>query len=109
MSKHLKKYDHLVSGLYREFGEYRGKPIVLDGDLNPSFRAHLVGLGVSETRCKDLANGFDAIWSALCKLDYKNLQIICNEFEGLASACRKFGEIEDMQSNFSNSNGEVYK
>tara|TARA_Y100000361_G_scaffold78937_1_gene69850 strand:+ start:1189 stop:1557 length:369 start_codon:yes stop_codon:yes gene_type:complete len=108
--QHLKKYDHLITGgLYTEFGEYRGKPICLDGDLNPAFRAYLISIGVSDTRIKDLSKAFDQLWSALCPLGYENLQIISNEFEGLISACRKFAEIEDMRTNFNNSKGEELK
>lgn len=109
-NQHLKKYDHLVDGLYKAYGEnHQGQPYLLDGKMNPSFRAYLISLGIVNTRCKDLSDGFNALWSALCKLDYRNLQIICNEFEGLASACKKFGEIEDMQCAFTNSKGEKYK
>ena len=106
---HLEKYDHLVSGLYREFGEYEGKPFVADGERHALFRAHLLELGVADTRVKSIAEAFGDLWDALCKLDYRNLQIVCREFEGLATLCKKYGEIEGMRSDFTNSKGEEYK
>ena len=106
---HLEKYDHLVSGLYREFGEYEGRPYVADQKPHAYFRAHLIELGVADTRVKSIAEGFGDLWDALCKLDYGNLQIVCREFEGLATLCKKYGEIEGMSSDFTNSKGEEYK
>ena len=78
-------------------------------NANAKFKAHLLNLGIAETRIEDLSNGLFILWSALCKLDYRNLELVCNEFEGLASACKKFGEIEDRQYEFFNSKGEEYK
>ena len=76
---------------------------------NAKFKAHLLNLGIAETRIEDLSDGLFILWSSLCKLDYRNLELVCNEFEGLASACKKFGEIEDRQYEFFNSKGEEYK
>tara|TARA_R110002096_G_scaffold57766_1_gene146201 strand:+ start:105 stop:356 length:252 start_codon:yes stop_codon:yes gene_type:complete len=81
----------------------------INENKNEDFKAHLIGLGIAETRVKDLSDGLFILWSALCKLDYRNLQIVCNEFEGLATACKKFGKIEDRQYEFLNSKGEEYK
>ena len=55
------------------------------------------------------ANFFGDLWDALCKLDYRNLQIVCREFEGLATLCKQYGDIEGMRSDFTNSKGEEYK
>ena len=106
---HLEKYDHLVSGLYREFGEYEGRPYVADRKPHALFRAHLLELQVSDTRVKSIAEAFGDLWDALCKLDYGNLQKVCREFEGLATLCKQYGEIEGMRSDFTNSKGEEYK
>ena len=107
---HLKKYDHLTTPRYEEFGEdYQGLPYVLDGNKNPSFRAYLLGLGLADTRVESLTVGLNAVWNSLCQLDHANLQIVCNEFEGLASTCKKFGEIEGMQNSFCDSKGREYK
>ena len=81
----------------------------INENKNADFKAHLIGLGIAETRVEDLSEGLFILWSALCKLDYRNLQIVCNEFEGLATACKKFGKIEDRQYEFLNSKGEEYK
>tara|TARA_R110000796_G_scaffold120130_1_gene234255 strand:- start:386 stop:718 length:333 start_codon:yes stop_codon:yes gene_type:complete len=107
--QHLKKYDHLTSPLYEEFGEYNGKPYVLDGEKNASFRAHLLSLGVADTRVGDITVGLNAVWNSLCQLDYENLRVVCKEFEGLASICKKFGEIEGIRCEFTDSKGEEYK
>tara|TARA_R100001369_G_scaffold3160_2_gene10203 strand:+ start:505 stop:840 length:336 start_codon:yes stop_codon:yes gene_type:complete len=108
--QHLKKYDHLTTPLYEEFGEdYQGQPYVLDGEKNPSFRAHLLSLGVADTRVGDITVGLNAVWNSLCQLDYGNLHVVCKEFEGLASICKKFGEIEGMRCEFTDSKGEEYK
>ena len=106
---HLEKYDHLVTGLYKEFGEYEGRPFVADGEQHAYFRAYLLELGVADTRVKSLAESFGKLWNSLIQLDYGNLQKVCLEFEGLATLCKQYGEIEGMRSNFTNSKGKEYK
>ena len=107
MSK-LKKYVHLNS-LGKPFGEYEGRPYVADQKPHAYFRAHLLELGVADTRVKSIAEGFGDLWDALCQLDYGNLERVCREFEGLATLCKQYGEIEGMRSDFTNSKGEEYK
>jgi|TARA_R110000803_G_scaffold187284_2_gene249686 hypothetical protein len=87
-----------------------GKLVVNDQDPSPYFRAYLCGeLGLTDSRCGDLAKAISQLHSALSRCSFGNLGLICKEFEGLATVCKKYGELEDCQDFFVNSKGEEYK
>ena len=93
----------------RYYGEelktYNDKLVVSDGEWYPYFRAYLCNLGVADTRCGDLAEAMSKLHAALSKCGTPSLSVISEEFEGLISACRKYGELEDMRTDFTNSKG----
>ena len=66
----------------KELETYNGKLVVDDKELSPYFRAYLCGeLGLTDTRCGDLAKAISQLHSALSKCSFGNLAIICEEFE----------------------------
>ena len=93
----------------KDLETYNGKLIVNDQEWYPFFRAYLCKLGVADTRCGDLAKAIAKLHSALSECGTPSLSVISEEFEGLISACRKYGELEDMRTDFTNSKGEEYK
>lgn len=93
----------------KELETYNGRLFVNDQEWYPYFRAYLCNLGVADTRCGDLAEAMSKLHAALSKCGTPSLSVISKEFEGLISACRKYGELEDMRTDFTNSKGEEYK
>jgi hypothetical protein len=88
---------------------YNGKPFVNDQERHAYFRAYLFNLGIADTRCGDLAKAISQLHSAVSKCGLESQDKIAKEFEGLISACRKYGELEDMQTDFTDENGRDYK
>ena len=93
----------------KELETYNGKLVVNDQEMYPFYRAYLCNLGVADTRCGDLAEAISKLHAALSKCGTPSLSVISEEIEGLISACRKYGELEDMRTDFTNSKGEEYK
>ena len=93
----------------KKLEDYNGKPFVNDQERYAYFRAYLFNLGITDTRCGDLARAISQLHSAVSKCGTPNLSVISEEFEGLISACRKYGELEDMQTDFTDENGRDYK
>ena len=88
---------------------YNGKSFVNDQERHAYFRAYLFNLGIADTRCGDLAKAISQLHSAVSKCGLESQDKIAKEFEGLISACRKYGELEDMQTDFTAENGRDYK
>jgi hypothetical protein len=93
----------------KELETYNGKLVVNDQEMYPFYRAYLCNLGVADTRCGDLAEAISKLHAALSKCGTPSLSVISEEIEGLISACRKYGELEDMRTDFTNTKGEEYK
>ena len=93
----------------KELETYNGKLVVNDQEMYPFYRAYLRDLGVADTRCGDLAEAISKLHAALSKCGTPSLSVISEEIEGLISACRKYGELEDMRTDFTNTKGEEYK
>ena len=88
---------------------YNGKLIVDDQQMYPFFRAYLCNLGVADTRCGDLAEAMAKLHSAISECGTPSLSVIESEFKGLISACRRYGQQEDMRTDFTDENGRDYK
>ena len=93
----------------KELETYNGKLVVADQEMYPYFRAYLCNLGVADTRCGDLAEAMSKLHAALCKCGTPSLSVISEEFEGLIDACRVYGMLEDMRTNFTDEKGRDYK
>jgi len=93
----------------KELETYNGKLIVADQEMYPYFRAYLCNLGVADTRCGDLAEAMSKLHAALSKCGTPSLSVISEEFEGLIDACRVYGMLEDMRTNFTDEKGRDYK
>ena len=93
----------------QEHETYNGKLIVADQEMYPYFRAYLCTLGVADTRCGDLAEAMSKLHSALSKCGTPSLSVISEEFEGLIDACRVYGMLEDMRTDFTDEKGRDYK
>ena len=93
----------------QELETYTGKLIVADQEMYPYFRAYLCNLGVADTRCGDLAEAMSKLHSALSKCGTPSLSVISEEFEGLIDACRVYGMLEDMRTDFTDEKGRDYK
>ena len=83
--------------------------VVADQEMYPYFRAYLCNLGVADTRCGDLAEAMSKLHAALSKCGTPSLSVISEEFEGLIDACRVYGMLEDMRTNFTDEKGRDYK
>ena len=59
------------------------------------FRDYLRLQGISDTRIKDLQEGFSALHSALCRLDDDSLHKVA--VIGLDELLRVYGEYEDLR------------
>ena len=77
-----KKMQNFYYG--KKLETYNGKPFVNDQERHAYFRA-------------------------VSKCGLESQDKIAKEFEGLISACRKYGELEDMQTDFTDENGRDYK
>ena len=93
----------------QELETYNGKLIVADQEMYPYFRAYLCNLVVADTRCGDLAEAMSKLHSALSKCGTPSLSVISEEFEGLIDACRVYGMLEDMRTDFTDEKGRDYK
>ena len=93
----------------QELETYNGKLIVADQEMYPYFRGYLCNLGVADTRCGDLAEAMSKLHSALSKCGTPSLSVISEEFEGLIDACRVYGMLEDMRTDFTDEKGRDYK
>ena len=93
----------------KELETYNGKLVVADQEMYPYFRAYLCNLGVADTRCGDLAEAMSKLHAALSKCGTPSLSVISEEFEGLIDACRVYGMLEDMRTNFTDEKGRDYK
>ena len=93
----------------KELETYHGKLVVADQEMYPYFRAYLCNLGVADTRCGDLAEAMSKLHAALSKCGTPSLSVISEEFEGLIDACRVYGMLEDMRTNFTDEKGRDYK
>ena len=93
----------------QELETYNGKLIVADQEMYPYFRAYLCNLGVADTRCGDLAEAMSKLHSALSQCGTPSLSVISEEFEGLIDACRVYGMLEDMRTDFTDEKGRDYK
>ena len=90
--------------------KHTGLPYINDEERLGYTRAYLYKeLGISDTRCGDLAEAINLLHKAMSKCDYANMQRFFTAFEGVAPLLVKYGELEDMNTNFANSKGEVYK
>ena len=93
----------------KELETYNGKLVVNDQEMYPFYRAYLCNLGVADTRCGDLAEAMSKLHAALSKCGTPSLSVISEEFEGLIDACRVYGMLEDMRTNFTDEKGRDYK
>ncbi len=93
----------------KELETYNEKLVVNDQEMYPFFRAYLCNLGVADTRCGDLAEAMSKLHAALSKCGTPSLSVISEEFEGLIDACRVYGMLEDMRTNFTDEKGRDYK
>ena len=90
--------------------KHTGLPYINDEERLGYTRAYLYKeLGISDTRCGDLAKAIHLLHGAMSKCDYANMQRFFTAFKGVAPLLVKYGELEDMNTNFANSKGEVYK
>jgi len=53
-------------------------------------------LGISKSRCRDLAWGIHEVHKSLCALDYSNLEKVADT--GLLNLLKKYGELEQMRN-----------
>jgi hypothetical protein len=93
----------------KELETYNGKLFVNDQEMYPYFRAFLCNLGVADTRCGDLAEAMAKLHSAISECGTPSLYVIEIMFPKLISACRLYGQIEEMRTDFTDENGRDYK
>jgi len=87
-----------------------GHHFVNDRDNLKFLRGYLCkDLGITDSRCGDFAEALYKLHQALTKCSFANASKFCKEFEGLATACGKVGELEGLADKFYTYNGEELK
>jgi len=90
--------------------DYSGHYFVNDKDNLKYMRAYLCkDLGITDSRCGDFAEALYMLHKALARCSFHNADKFCKEFNGMATACGKFGELEGLADKFYTYNGEELK